>query len=369
MRKKSASFLVINPFGIGDVLFSTPLIRNLRENFPAAEIYYLCNRRTAPILKQHTLLKKVFVYERDDFVKARKQSFRAWLKKFCGFIGEIRAERIDAVIDLSLNTQYGFFAWLAGIPRRYGLDYKNRCRFLNKKIAIGGYSDKHVADYYLDVLKLLDIEPKICGLEIYTDIASNDRAETFLKQKGISEKNCIIGIAPCGGSAFGKDAYIKRWPADKYSALIDGLINEFKAKIFIFAGPEEKEDVAGILQAVRLKSDVYEFTGSSLAQTAALVDKCGLFIGNDTGPLRFADALNKKIVALFGPVDEKVYGPYPYEQGRTVVIKKDMACRPCYRKFRLPPCPYNKKCLEDITVEEVLQAVRKLRGQEKNFSV
>ena len=102
-----------------------------------------------------------------------------------------------------------------------------------------------------------------------------------------------------------------------------------------------------------------------MPETVALVEKCFLFIGNDTGPLRFADALNKKIVALLGPVDENVYGPFPSGQARTIVIKKDIACRPCYKKFRLPPCLHDKECLKSITVKEVLAAVRNLLGREK----
>jgi len=351
--------LIINTFGIGDVLFSTPLIRNLRENYPQAEIFYLCNKKTAPILKEHLLLKKIFIYERDEFVKAQKQSFWTWLRRFLSFINEIRAERIDVAIDLSLNTQYGFFAWLAGIKKRYGLDYKNRCWFLNKKIPVDGYNDKHVVDYYLDVLKLLGAEVKTHGLEIYADPASRDWVEEFIKRGGFAFKKRIIGIAPCGGDAFGKDAGIKRWPAGKFSLLVDRLIAEFDAVIFIFAGPREKADVETILNRTASKSGVYEFTDASLAQTVALVDKCSLFIGNDTGPLRFADALNKKIVALFGPVDEKVYGPYPNDPGRVSVIKRNMPCRPCYRKFRLAPCLNEHRCMSEITVDEVVQAVRK----------
>jgi ADP-heptose:LPS heptosyltransferase len=78
-----------------------------------------------------------------------------------------------------------------------------------------------------------------------------------------------------------------------------------------------------------------------------------LFVSNDTGPLRFADALKKKIVALYGPIDEKVYGPYLFGENRVVILKKDLPCRPCYRKFRLTKCLHDRKCLKEITVDEV----------------
>jgi len=67
--------------------------------------------------------------------------------------------------------------------------------------------------------------------------------------------------------------------------------------------------------------------------------------------------LQKKIVALFGPVDEKVYGPYPPEAHRTIVLTKALPCRPCYRDFRLSGCQRNKQCLSDISVDEVFAAV------------
>ncbi|MDD5079056.1 MAG: glycosyltransferase family 9 protein [Candidatus Omnitrophica bacterium] len=360
LQESYRSFLVINTFGIGDVLFSTPLLRNLHNNFPKAKIYYLCNKKTAPLLRMHPLIEKVFVYERDEFVKEQKKSFVGGLKKYCQFIFDIRKEHIDCAIDLSLNAPFGFFALLAGIKKRYGLNYKNRSRFLNRTIKIDGFIDKHVVDYYLDTLKLLDSPIKRCNLEVYTDDASKAWAGEFLSQNGISKEQFVIGIAPCGGDAFGKDNCLRRWPPEQFSLLIDWLAEEYNVKIFIFAGPKEKNDVIGIISPVKHKKAVFDLSDLTLEETVALVERCQLFISNDSGILRFADGLNKKIVALYGPIDEKVYGLYPYDQKRTIVLKKDMPCRPCYNKFRLSPCNNDRRCLRDITVDVVMQAVRRL---------
>ncbi len=224
--KKYKAFLIINPFGIGDVLFTTPLIRNLSRHFPQARIYYLANRKTAPLLANHPLISKVFLYERSDFAAEERKSRWLGLKKYAHFIKEIRNEKIDASIDLSLNTPFGFISLLAGIKERFGLDYKNRGLFLTRKLKIPGFCDQHVVEYYLSVLKLLGIEPQECGLEVYPGEQSREWARDYLKQKGISRDNLIFGIAPCGGDAFGKDAYIKRWPADKFSALIVYLLKK-----------------------------------------------------------------------------------------------------------------------------------------------
>lgn len=358
--KNPKSFLIINTFGIGDVLFSTPLLRNLAEQFPEADFYYLANRKTADILSQHPLIKKVFVYERNDFVAEEKKSWLAALKKYHEFISEIRKKKIDVSIDLSLNTPFGFFALLAGIKNRYGLDYKKRGIFLTRKLPLAGFLDKHVVEYYLDVSRLMGFSPRPCAMEVYADRQSRDWAVDFLKNHSISEDELILGIAPCGGDAFGKDAYIKRWPAENFTKLIGKLIGDLKARIFIFAGPKEKADVDRIISGFGENSGIYEFSETSLLQTVALLEKCSLFIGNDTGPARFADALGKKVVALFGPVDEKVYGPYPNQPGRSVVLKNELPCWPCYSKFKLSPCHYNVACLSGITVERVFNAAQEL---------
>lgn len=355
-------FLVINPFGIGDVLFSTAMLRCLKNALPQARLYYLGNRKTAALLKSHPLIEDVVVYERDDFVAARRRSFWQWLKMFTAFIGRIRSLRCDTAIDLSLNTQYSFFAWLAGIRSRVGLDYKRRCRFLMKKLPITGYNEKHVAAYYLDVLNLIGIVPQPYPLEIVPDDQTRKWAAEEIARRGITASAKVIGIAPCGGDAFGKDAYIKRWPAEHYSQVIARLLDDPQVNIFIFAGPKEKQDVEAILQVVpqALRSRVFEFCDATLPQTVALVERCCLFISNDTGPLRFADGLGKKIIALFGPVDERVYGPYPLQAGRTVVLSRPLECRPCYRRFRLAGCAHDRRCLREISVEEVLKAARRL---------
>ena len=110
MKNKTATFLIINPFGIGDVLFSTSLIQNINEFFPDSKINYLCNRRAYPVLENHPLVNRIFVYERDEFEVIKQKSKSKWLMAIGRLISQIRKEKIDIVFDLSLNSQFGFFA-------------------------------------------------------------------------------------------------------------------------------------------------------------------------------------------------------------------------------------------------------------------
>ena len=70
-----------------------------------------------------------------------------------------------------------------------------------------------------------------------------------------------------------------------------------------------------------------------------------------------AVGLNKKTVSFFGPVDPRVYGPYPQDEARHIVLRKALECSPCYRGFRLSPCLRNRECLEKIDMEEAFKAV------------
>ncbi len=126
------SILLINPYGIGDVLFSTPLIRNLHEAFSDAKIYYLSNKRTAMILKHHPFIRNVFIYDRDDFAHARQKSFWMWVRKNFDLLMSIRREKIELALDLSLNSFFGILSFAAGIRQRVGLHYHQRGRFLTK---------------------------------------------------------------------------------------------------------------------------------------------------------------------------------------------------------------------------------------------
>jgi heptosyltransferase-2 len=114
-----------------------------------------------------------------------------------------------------------------------------------------------------------------------------------------------------------------------------------------------------ITDLLKHKSKVFDFSECSLEKTVALIKRCHLFISNDSGLLKFADGLGKKIVALYGPIDEKVYGPY-LSDNRSIILKKDLPCRPCYNNFRLQACSRDRECLKSISVEEVFEAAVKL---------
>lgn len=357
--KNYKKILFINPFGIGDVLFTTPLLDNIKDTLPEAKIGYLCNRRAFEALENNPSIDKIFIYERDEFVNEQKKSFWKWLSKTMAFINDIKQEKYEIAFDFSLNSQYGLISWLSGIKERVGYDYKGRGKFLNQKIPLDGYKDKHVVDYYAKLIDLKGFNFIKNNLKIYPQADDINKADEALKESGAKPGQKIIVVIPGGGASWGKDALYKQWPINYFLLLCDKIIAKYKAKIIIMGNSAESNLCRQIKD--HLKSNVLDLSGSvSLRQMAAICAKSDLVICNDGGPLHIAVASKAKTVSIFGPVDEKVYGPYPY--GNHLVITEKVTCRPCYQNFRFPGCNYEIQCLKKLTPDKVFAACQKILG-------
>jgi len=352
---KQKRFLIVNIFGIGDVLFTTPLVRNIKENCPDAYIGYVCNKRARTVLDNNPCIDRLFIYERDDYYDAYKESKIGWIKKGIEFYKELKKEQFDVVIDLSLNSYFSFFTWSLGIKERIGFNYKNRSPYLSKKIAIKGFEKKHVTEHYLSLLEKIGIPVLQKKLEVM--ISEQDQAWTLksLNQNGINDKDLVVGLVPGGGASWGKDSKYRRWDPKKHAKLADKIIEKFSAKIILLGDQSEFDLGQDVINNMNQKP--IDLIGkTTIGQYLALLSKCQLVVVNDGGPLHMAVAAGAKTVSLIGPVDRIVYGPYPPDNH--VVITSDIACRPCYRRFRRADCDH-VGCLNQITIDEVFSEVAK----------
>lgn len=347
--------LIINPFGIGDVLFTTPLIESLSARIEGSSIGFLCNRRTEPLLKANPKIEWLFVYEKDELRALWRESKIRYIKKLLALVKDIREKRFDIAVDLSLNREYGFLCWLSGIKERIGFNYKKRGTYLTKRIDVNGYHDKHVIEYYLGLLRFMGVEPAQKEIRIYLSGEERQWARSFLNANGIKEGELIIGIAPAGGASWGREAAIKHWRVEGFSYVADRLMEELNAKVIILGSGSETGICEKAVEAMRNPA-VIACGKTTVLQSAALMSMCRLVIANDGGALHLAVASGANTVGIFGPVDEKVYGQYP-PSGRHKIIKEDIACRPCYRNFNMEEC-IDRKCLDGITAEAVLKAAR-----------
>ncbi|MEW5894590.1 MAG: glycosyltransferase family 9 protein [Candidatus Omnitrophota bacterium] len=343
--------LIVNTFGIGDVLFTTPLIQNIKEQSPDVILGYIANARTAPILKHHPLINHVYIYERDEFYEVYRRSRRAFLKKSFDFIRDIKACGYDLVIDLSLNMSTGLLMKLAGVAKRVGFDYKGRGRFLTDKIPLKGYEGKHIIEFYGEILQWLGLRPGQMAMKFPMDSADVQHVSEILESH--ASKAPVVTIVPGGGASWGRDASRKRWIPQNFAQVADRLAGSCGATVVLSGGHEDRK--LGEIISGLMKNPVIDLTGVlTLGQSAALFSKSRVVVTNDGGPLHMSVAAGTPTVSIFGPVDERVYGPYP-SAGHKVVCS-NIACRPCYRRFRVAQCDHIS-CLKKLDTDQVFRAV------------
>ncbi|MBU4306027.1 MAG: glycosyltransferase family 9 protein [Candidatus Omnitrophica bacterium] len=350
--------LIINPFGIGDVLFTTPVVQALKKEFPDSFIAYLCNRQVEPVLRNNPDIDMLLFYTRGDLKALHRQSLFDYLKTLLLALHRVRSMRFDIAFDLSLVNQYSVVLRLLGVRRRYGFDYKGRGLFLTDKIAIKGFREKHVVDYYQDLLKLAGIAFFERKTRIYMSAADKKSAEELLRVNSLSSGELRIGCAPFGGASWGKDARRKQWPLENYAAVVKKIITRHRAKIIIFGVAADRQNFE-TLKKMLGGQDIIDMVGKTdLGQLAALISGCALFLGNDSGPLHLACACGVKTVSIFGPADKKVYGPIG-DADCHIVVSANTPCRPCYKNFQKPNCT-EMNCLRDIREQDVLNAIERL---------
>jgi ADP-heptose:LPS heptosyltransferase len=144
-----------------------------------------------------------------------------------------------------------------------------------------------------------------------------------------------------------KGSMFKRWDLKRYAELIKKIKSECHANVLILWGPGEEEEAEHLRQMV--DSGAFLSCPTNVPQLFALLKKVDMYIGGDTGVMHLAVFADTPVVAIFGPTDVHVNAPYGSGHA---IIRKELPCSPCKKK----DCK-DRRCLEEITVEEVFEAV------------
>ncbi len=330
--------LIFNVNWLGDCLFSTAVIRNIRENFPDSYISCIIPSRCLPVLEGNLRLNEIIVFDE----KTTHKSLMAKVR----FARMLKKKRFDTVYLLHRSFSRAFLCWFAGIPERIGYYTKKRGFLLTKKITPVSMDAMHRIDYYLNIIREAGLSVKFRIPELFITEADFKAAEDFLRKNGVGEKDFVAGINP--GGNWGP----KRWPKENFLALAERLVTEFKAKVIITGGKEDTVLAEEIKNNMRFPV-VIACGNLSLKVFAALCKELDVFISADSGPLHIANAAGaRKIIALFGPTSPAITGPRP--DNMVDILQKDVGCKtPCYKV----QCPDNR-CMKAITVEDVIQKLK-----------
>lgn len=341
-KRQERRILLIRTDRIGDVLLSTPAIKAVRQAYPNAHIAMMVRPYAADIVDGNPYLDEVVLYDKDGEHKGIFSTLR--------FAAGLRKKRFDLAIIFHPTNRSNIIPFLAGIPERVGYDRKGGI-FLTKRLKDTKHlGRKHEIDYNLDVLLAAGIEAKDRAL--YMPVKDEDERiiERFFVLNGLGTKDTIIAIHP------GASCPSKRWPAYRFGRVADELINRHKVKVVIIGGPADIKTV-GEAETGMLNKPIVLSEGHSLGEVAALLRRCRIFISNDSGPVHIAVAVGTPVISIFGRLDPGLsparWGPVGLKD---IVIHKDVGCKECLAHN----CKINFKCLDAITVEDVLGAAEGL---------
>jgi heptosyltransferase II len=362
-NKTIKKILIIKLCCVGDILFTTPAIRALRQGFPKAHLAYLVGSWSREIIEDNPHLDEIIIYDVPAHSSCRWRAFTRTLD--C--LRELRKKKFDLAIIFHRTSFSSLFALLGGIPQRIGFDYAGRGRFLTHKVAFDG--SKHEVDRHLDVVISLGLESAGQATEMKVMSKEENYASSLLWANGVRAEDRVIGILAGGGKNPGVFMPTKRWHPTKFAQLADTMIKEYKAKIIFVGGPGDEEVVRKVVSG--MKNESVDLVGkTTFKQLAAVLKRCQLFIGGDSGPLHIAAAVGTPTIGIFGPLDPRLVAPRGENH---IAICKNISCSPCYRPdtgltiHDFSNCPKGTlECMEKITTEDVLAAVhQQMEGIDK----
>jgi ADP-heptose:LPS heptosyltransferase len=361
----AARILVVRAAGIGDLLLAVPALRALREARPHATIEVLVTPQAAALLRDSPVVDRVMCFDKapwdyaQDWVRAP-----AKLRPLVELGHALRASRYDAVLILHHQTlRFGrlkYRALLAAARPAVSVGLGNdRAEFFDVSVRDEGFGERHEADYALDVVAaaLGIARPALTGATL-ADLGWGD-----LMLPGRTACPPLVALHPGSGTY----SLARRWPVERFAAVASALHAEFAARVVIVGGSED----AAVTEQLTDSLDAPPWltvqpATASLRETAALLARASLFIGNDSLPMHLAAATGAPVIAIFGPSNHRAWGPLPAAGGGpAIVVRQDLTCSPCfYRGHRLgtpegcPPRP----CLTELDVPIVLRHARALLG-------
>jgi len=333
--------LLIKLRHIGDVLLSAPTFKALKEAYPGVRTTALVLSGTEDMLTLNPDVDEVITIDRG-----------AGLTGSLRLLRRLRERRFDLAVNMTEGDRGALLAYLSGAKFRIGVHPMGKGffgkRLLFNELVKPVYDGRHRVEMDLELLEPLDIARTSPRLEIYTSEDDREFVTNLLAAGGIGPDYRYAVVHPTSRWMF------KCWREEAMAEVID-YIDSLGMKVVLTSGPDikEREMVGRILGMT--SCEPIDLSGRlTLKRLAALMQMSELFFGVDTAPMHIAAAAGTRVVALFGPSDYRVWGPYT-DRKRVIVKTDSFDCIPC----RKDGCDGTKKsrCLDAITTEEAVSAI------------
>jgi heptosyltransferase-2 len=356
--------LVVRTDEIGDVVLTSPLLRELRRNAPGASITLVVKPEVRNLVELCPYVDEILTY--DWRTSGRHWLFQRHLRAFRLARTSLWNRRFDCALIPRFDTDYYYatlIAYMSGARRRisYSELVSERKAELNLGYdsllsdAMRGQANKHEIELAFDVLRTLGGKVVDRSLEVWLNDDDKAHADAIIAQSGHFEQRRLIALGLGAGAPY------KMWPLENFIGLGKWLARIEDAQLLLVGGPQER--VLGREFAAKTGGKVLDCCGQlTLRQTAALLGRCSLYIGNDTGVMHLAAAQKVPVVEISchpasAPADHVKspvrFGPWEVP---CVILQPKTAQAPCTDSCHAEQA----HCIRGVTVEEAQDAVARL---------
>ncbi len=349
---------------IGDVVFTTPLLRALKRSMPDAHLTYVVEPDAAPVVAGNPHLDEVIVARpsrgwqrvRDDLALARR----------------LRAARYDVVFDLHGGPRSSWLTWATGAPQRIGYDIAGRSWHYTQRVhRPRGLRPRHSVANQWDLLAAMPQwpgatpdatpDPRRDAVEMPIDPQVDRRVVERLRAADTTDEHVVVVLHVSAGNPF------RRWPEPAFVRLVTALADgDQRRRIILSSGPSDRLAAERIADAARASLGsakahrVLRFGDLNLSELRALIARSHLFVGGDTGPLHIAATTATPIVGIYGPTLPARSAPWRDPSVATESLEiEGLSCRPCEQRV----CePGDFRCLTRLAPETVVAAAERALG-------
>jgi heptosyltransferase-2 len=330
---------------VGDAVMTIPALRQLRRLFPDAHLTLATRSWARGLFQGATFIDDVMVHEGTG-LRSVVQQVREW-----------RRRDFDLAVVLPNSLETALVPSLARVPLRIGYATEGRQKLLTHPLELpDALGSQHEVFHYLNIVarlewlvnrqqSFLDSQPD-ASLEVSEPRKA--RARKMLRANGVKGFPGITDghplIALCPGST---NSRAKRWPAERYAALADRLMDECDAEVLLVGSSAEK-DVSLEVHSQMRNSPILITGKTDLSELVAVLSLVDLLVTNDTGPAHIAAALGRPTLVIFGPTNPLTTRPFsPFGE----VVRHPPDCAPCM----LRDCPIDHRCMTAVSVDELFE--------------
>lgn len=340
------NILVLTPCCLGDVLMTTPLVASLRAAYPEARIDYAVGSSSRDAVVTNPDVDEVIpLFEMGgsfpgQFLLAVRAAWR------------LRWRRYDMAFSADRSAITHMVAYLAGIPRRFGIAGGGTALLLTD--AVPDDHETHDVDLYLALAERAGLQKKHLRKELKfvpTQVAL-ERALQVLRSQDFEDLPFRVALYPGAGSDGDREMHHRQWPGERYGLLANQLIERYGGGVLLLGDESERE--SNFLVRNDIDHPVLDLTGQlDTDAMGAVMQLCNAVIANDTGPMHLAVAVGTPTVGIFGPTAARNNGPYG---SRHRSVQSHIWCGPCAR-IGGPMVDCGAACIHRITVRDVVSVL------------